>query len=480
MRTRIILAVLAVAVIAAGSFWWLRAGRQAAIVDRVLPAMPDMADAPAELRERVRAADAEARHRLTALRGLAALARLYHSNGYLEQAMRCYAGLEKLEPNQPRWFHYDATILGGYGEIGRAEKLWRRVLQLAPDYIPARLRLGECLLKTDRLAEATAMYDSVLKRDPGNPYAMLNLARIDMEHHDWAKARPLLESVVRKTNFTLGYDLIVTLYDKIGLRTQANEIRGAAKASGAYHDLPDPWMNELMDVCYDPYRLGLVAGLAAHNGSPARAVQLLKRAIALAPNDVSSHFQLAGVSEMQRNFKEALAEYQECTVLDPHFSDGWAHLSDLQSRMGDKGAAARTLAQGLVQCPDSPGLHLMRARRLRDAGRAGEAIREYEISIRLRPNEPEAYTQLGRLLIGLGRVDAGMREMRLALEADPGDPMALGVMAFHAISTNDEAAARRWLVRVVDQPRVPQAQTDKLLAAYRQTFGHAWTPEKGQ
>jgi tetratricopeptide (TPR) repeat protein len=469
---------------AAGGVWWWRAGAQWKIVEAARPDMPDLSTASvatnpialAALREHIRAADARARRRLTAARGLAELGPLYQANGYLEEAARCYAGLEKLAPSQPRWPHFHATILAGYGEIEPAMELWRRVIQLAPDYVPARLRLGDCLLKSNRPTEAATAYDAVLKLSPNNPYALLNLARIDLEAQRWDQARARLETVVQQTNFALGYDLIVSLYERIGLRQQAAAIRGSAKASGAYRDPPDPWLDGLMEVCFDPYRLALVAGVAGVSGDTATARRLLERAIALAPSDVSAHFQLGGLALTQRDHQLAREQFESCTVLAPDFSDGWAQLSALQEQMGEHANAERTLAAGLAHCPNSPGLHLMRARRLRETGLAAEAITEFETSIRLRPNEPEAYTELGSLYIELGEMDAGIRKMHEALEADPGDPMALGVLAFHAISTNNEAEANRWLQRVANQPRIQSGQSEPLLRAYRQTFGRDWKP----
>ncbi len=478
MKIRIIAIALACVVAAAFGFEWWRTGRPARIVAEVLPPLPDLSNAVPALRERIGAADARARRRFTAQAGLTELARLYQANGLLEEAARCYTGLERLDPSNPRWWHYHATILGGYGEIDRAEALWQRVIQLAPDYIPPRLRLGDCYLKSDRLDEATAAYEGVLKISPDNPYALLNLGRIDMERQRWDQARTKLEQVVRQTKFTLGYDLIVHLYEQMGLRTLAASIRGASKASGAYLDPPDPWLDELMDACYDPYRLGLVAGFAAHTGQTATAFRLLRRAMDLAPNDVTLRFQMGGIDVSQQDLKGAEEEFKRCTLLDPNFSDGWAQLSDVQERQGAHADAEQTLTEGLKHCPNSPGLHLMRARRLHAAGRNGEAIAEYQASIHFRPNEPEAYTELGSLYIDLGNADAGIREMQKALEADPGDPMALGIMAFHAVSTNNEPEARRWLNRVVIQPRVPHEQTATLIDAYQQAFGRKWVPDK--
>ncbi len=476
---RILILIFCV-VLAGGGFWWWRyAGERQAIVARALPAVPDLSPVLPVLRDRIVAAQQRARSRFTASPGLAELSRLYHANGFLDEAARCYTGLEELAPTEARWLHRHATILAGYGEIADGTRLWRQVIRLAPDYIPARLRLGDCLLKSNQNAEAATAYADVLRINPDNSYALLGLARIDLEAGRWDQARTRLEAVVSQTNYSLGYDLIVSLYERLGLREQAAAIRGANKASGAYRDPPDPWLEELNDDCFDSYRLSLAAGLATSFHDRAKAVSLLERAIALAPEDVSCHFQLGCLSVEQHNIPVAREQLELCTTLAPDFSDGWARLSDLQAQIGENLAAESTLTAGLKHCPSSPGLHLMRARNLRKAGRGEEAVNEFLISIRLRPNEPDALVELGSLYIETGRVGEGVQKLNEALDADPGDPAALGILAFYAVSTANETESRRWLERVVNQPRVPREQVGRLLDAYRQTFGRDLVPAKG-
>ena len=477
MKTRsLLLAVVAIALAAGGAWWWQQAGGQQAVVSEALPPVPDLSAVPAVLRERVNAADARARSRLSAAKGLAELSRLYHSNGFLAEAIRCYVGLEQLAAAEPRWKHLHATILAGYGEIEPAVELWRTVLTLDPHYVPARLRLGDCELKANHANEAAAAYSEVLRQSPTDAYALLGLARIDLEASRWDQARQRLEAVVRQTNFNLGYDLIVSLYERLGLHAQASAIRGSAKASGAFRDPPDPWLDELLDVCFDPFRLALSAGVSARIGDPATAIRLLHRALELAPDDVSNHFQLGLLHLAQGDTKSAREQFELCITLAPDFADGWAQLSALQAQAGEKSAAEKTLAKGLQACPNSPGLHLMRARNLRQAGVPGEAITEFQNSIRFRPNEPDAYIELGQTYIELGHEKEGIQKIREALEADPGEPMALGVLAFYNISTNNETEAQFWLTKVANQPRSDRNQVEQLKAAFQQQFGRAFQP----
>ena len=123
MKTRrisILLGVLVLLGVGSGLWWWQQAGVRSQIVSAALPPMPDLSASPPAMVERIRAADTRARKRTTAERGLVELAQLYHANGFLEQAVQSYAGLEQLEPGEPRWWHLHASILAGYGEADDA------------------------------------------------------------------------------------------------------------------------------------------------------------------------------------------------------------------------------------------------------------------------------------------------------------------------------------------------------------------------
>jgi tetratricopeptide (TPR) repeat protein len=478
MKTKLLSITAVLLALAGGLFaWsWLRAAPAQAAVAAALPALPDLSDAPEPLRARIAGALERARSRFHARDGLAELSRLYHANGFLDEAVRCYAGLEQLEPAEPRWPHLHATIVAGYGESGTALTLWRKTVQLAPDYVPARLRLGDCLLKDNQPAEAAAAYDAVLAQEARNPYAALGLARLDLEAKRFDQARTRLESLVRQTNYQLGYDLIVSLYERLGLHERAETIRGMNKASGAYRDPPDPWLDGLIEDCYDSYRLAMVAGFTSRAGDPTKARRLLERAVTIAPTDVSAQFQLGLLCSEQGDFAAAREHLERCNQLAPDFADAYAHLSELQAKSGDPAGAERTLATGLTKCPQSPGLHLLRARKLKAEGHVDEAINEYMVSIRYRPNEPDAYIELGNTFISLGYDDKGVEQMRLALETDPANPMALAIVAFHAIQTGDESAAHQWLARVEAQPRISDDYSLRLFEAYRNKFGRDWKP----
>lgn len=454
----------------AGAYYWHRSEQRAAIFAAAIPAQPDLSHWPQPMRDRVAAA--ERRLATEPVGALAELGQLYHANGFFTEAVQCYAGLEQLDPKNARWPHLHATILAGYGDTGPALPLWQRAVAVAPDYVPAKLRLGDVYLRRDDLASAARIYHEILADHPDESYATLGLARCEFEAEHWQKARELLEPLVARTSFVLGYDLITTVYERLGMEDQARAIRARERASGAYRDPVDPWVDDLAEDCYDVYRLSLASGAAQRNGDISTAFRRIEQALALAPDQATLHFQLGGLNRQTKAYSKARECFEKTTRLQPDFSDGWAQLGAICLLVGDRTAADHAVLEGLRHCPNSPGLHLQNATRLERDGRSEESIAEFRESIRLRPNEADAYLGLAKLLINLKREEEALTAVDQALVAEPDNPLALSIHAFAAIVAGDEAAARRWTHRAENQPRVERVDLDRMRAAYRTKFGH--------
>jgi tetratricopeptide (TPR) repeat protein len=455
---------------AAGYSLW-RLTEQHAAVAAGIPPRPDLSSFPAELRQRVDECERRARSGPDRIAALGELSRLYHANGFLSEASQCYQGLLQVDAADPRWSHRLATIVAGYGQLDDALPLWRRTVKLAPEHVPALLRLGDALLKSDRRDEAGKVYARVLDREPNNSYALLGLARMDVDAGRWESARGRLEVVVQQSNYGLGYDLLPTVYEHLGETARAEAIRARYKASGAYYDVPDPWVDELVQDCYDTYKISAAAGTADHVGDTRGAIRILEKALALSPGKAVFQFQMAGFYLRLGDYASARRYYERCTVLDPAFADGWAQLADLLMKTGDREASERALAAGLANCPGSPGLHLEWGHRLSEAGLFAEAIQEFQKTIRLRPQEADGYIELAGAYFRLNRIEEGVAELKESLKIEPENPMALSTLSFVSIKSGDQAAARDWLRHVRQQPRILPENREALEKAFREQFG---------
>ena len=471
-RTVLVLVVVLLLLAASGAgLASQRARARVAAVVAALPPRPELNGWPAEFGNRLESCERRARAGENSVEALGELSRLLHANGFLPEAAQCYVALEQLDPGNARWAHRHATIHAGYGQADAAIALWEHVIKRVPDYLPARLRMADLLLKTNQLEAARTAYEDVLTRSPDEPYAHLGLARCDVETERWDAARTRLEKLVAQTQYQLGYDLIVTVYERLGLEQNAANVRGQMMASGAYRDYPDPWVDELYSDSYDLYQLALTAGMAERSGDITTAVRRLERALSLDPQNHSLHFQLGLTYQKSNDIGRARQHLEKATALDPTFADAWAHLSSLHAAAGDQASADRLLAQGLRHNPGSFGLRLMRGRRLKDAERYAEAAQEYQLAVAARPNSPDGYIELALTYLRIGEVSAGVENLKRALIAEPEHPTALTTLGLHAIGVGDETDARHWIERARAQPRVRRDHLQTLERNFQAKFG---------
>jgi tetratricopeptide (TPR) repeat protein len=470
-RARLLLTLFAAAVFGTAGWWgWRNTSRQHTVA-RHLPAVPVLSGWPATLADQIADAENEARSWSKSVSGLVALSRLYHANGFFSEALLCYEGLQRLEPREARWPHLAAGIQALYGRVEVAGPLYRRATELAPDYLPAWIRLGDVLVKANQPAEAARVYEAALQRLPNHPYALLGLARCAMARGDWVGARTSLnEAVARHPDFIGALSLLVTVSEHFNDRPTADALRERI-GRREFTDLPDPWLDELADVCFDAYRLSVTAAIASSAGDPTRALELLDAAIALAPRNSSFRRQAAQIHVNGRNFAAARAHLEQAVAANAADSDAWLLLISTLRELGQNDAAVSALSRGLVHCPLSPSLRLEYARWLKATGRLEEAATEFRRGYELRPSEASPLVELAQVLFATGRDQDALAALHLALERQPGHPMAQATLTFHAISQRDEATALRRWADVRGQPKTPAEVVQGLRQAFQQQFG---------
>lgn len=457
--------------VGAAAVWWWRANARDEILHASLPREPAFAGLSAEFAQRLSTSDQLIRRGSGGTAALAELGQLYHANGFLPEAVQCYRGLAQLDPANARWPHRLACIYAGYGQLDDGLPLWQRVIRVAPDYLPARIRMGDVLLKLNRPAEAADAYAAVLAREATNAFALTGLARIDLAAGQVAPAREKLERAASASGGRIGGDLLATACEQLGDHARAETLRARAKASGAFHDPPDPWMDEIFDDCFDVYRVTVAAGFADHAGDSARAQRLIERALKLDPKHAPALFQSGTFALQRHDLEKARQDFEACVAVAPDNSDAWARLSKVSLERGDQAAAARVLAAGLARNPDSGALLGEQARRLTAAGRHAEAAAALERAVRVRPDDADTLVRLASAYFRLERLDEGAAALRRALAAEPEHPAALTTLTMHAIGSGDEAAAREWFRHVRAQPRVPTDLAADLAGEFRRRFG---------
>jgi tetratricopeptide (TPR) repeat protein len=470
-RPTIVLSVATLAVLAGGIFLGAVVTQVREKVSANLPARPALDASRVELRSRLAEAERQAKGWWRPVDGLEELARLYHANGFLPQASSCERALMDVDPTNARWPYLLAHTLGGYGELEEASQLVQRAIDLSPDYLPARIRLGDMLLKENEVERAAAVYSEVSARDPDNGYAAFGLARTDLAAGRATAARDRLQQLVaRQPTFTPAWTLLLNIDEQLGDTQAAEAHRLLSGSSGRPRDMPDAWIDELMDDCYDPYRLAVAASAADPADDQARARQLLERAVAVAPSEDLAHRLLGNLLSDLGELSGARLYLERATALNPNEPDNWSALVRVLKTMGDATAANRALDSGLGHCPRSSALLLERGRRYAALGQNEAAIVDFEAARRLHPEQGSAYIEIALAHFRLDRLEAGIAELRRVMTVEPDHPIALVLLARYAINTGDEAGAREWVRRVRLQRKITPKDRDAVVAEYRRAF----------
>lgn len=428
--------------LAAGGTWLARDFRDRRAWAAARPPIPDLTAWPAAFQSRLRTEDARTAHWPPSPAALGDLGVLYLANGFSVQAETCLRAVCRYEPANARWPHLLGSLLAGYGRLEEALPFFQTAVARNPGDIPARLRVGDILLKMNRPEASAAAYREVLKIAPTDPYAMRGLARIDLQEGRWSAARLQLEAAVRANpDFPAAFNLLASIYERAGDKERAEESRQRAEALGRFRDLPDPWVDDLWQVCYDVYRLQVTAATRVSTRQARAALPVLERALKLAPANAYLERQIGNLRRDLGDLAAAREHLENAVGLQPEEAAAYLDLIGVYKAQNDSAARSRILAQALRQCPNDAGLHYERGLECVTAGQFETAVTSFQTAIRLSPEKVPAYFQLALVLFRLGRSDEAVGALETALVHEPDYGPGLQALIRYRITQHQAAAA---------------------------------------
>lgn len=450
---------------------WMDSRNRQQLAEGSIPPRPDLTGKPQALLDRIRKNENNIRAGQETLKSLSALSRLYHSNGYYDEAIQNYQGLIRLDSDNPRWPHRLAGIYSKYGQLDLALPYLKQTVKLDSNYAPAWIRLGNAQFKNNQTQDALTAFSKALDCDPNHPHALFGMARVKAEEGDWKTVRDHLELARKHSKVRLGIDLLVTAYEQLGMKREVLRIVGEGKVTSQHNEMPDPWITELFDDCYDDYQLALAAGAAEYNGEIETAKRRLQQAISLAPQNAHYPTQLGILLKNTGRSDEAIQYLNAAIGIDPSQSDPWAYLITIYKEKGEAAKAEGLLESGLQHCPESYDLRMEKGRLHSARGHYQNAIQFYLAAADVRFDAARPLIEASTNYFKLEQIDQGIEALQKALTAEPGHPVALTTLAYAAIATNHRKLADEVFEKIKHQPRVPEKDLKLLGDKYRSTFG---------
>jgi tetratricopeptide (TPR) repeat protein len=426
------------------------------------------------------------------------------------------------EPANCQVLSLEAVAYTGLSKTDEALKSFEDALRHCPSYLPALEGAAQIGFQRQNMS-AIPLLERILKLEPGNLPAHGMLASLYVHAGDCQKALPHYGASAALLNSQpaarqgYGHCLAVT-GDLRGAIEQFQELVASHPVAANRCELADlQWRNqagadamktlqpELDAKTYAP-AFSLAANIAESMGDTPRAVQLLRQAILLAPDDEGNYIDFAnlafahnsfqvgidmlnagleriptaaplylarGILEMQSSKQQdAVADFEKAHSLDAKLSLSMDALGIVKSQQHNDTASLSIYREQARQNPNDALLHYLLAEQLSESDSASpavttEAIASAKRSVELDPEYAPARVLLAKLYLTTDKPDLALRETSVILARNPQDESALyqAMMASRRLGRKDETQAFANRLRDARQQNAEKQQK----ASYRLT-----------
>jgi len=402
------------------------------------------------------------------------LGKLYHANHYYDQAVIAYRLAMEFESENPHWSYLLASVHHQRGENESARALLKCTIVLAPNYSPAMLKLADNYFKTGKTEKAKAYYGHRLSLSPGDPYALLGLARIALDRSEWEIAEAHLEKAIESDpKFGDAHRMLASVHGHFDRNEEMKQALDQAARSLRFHPASDPWIDALEDLCYDTEQL-LVLGAKAIAALDMEAAlnKFYRRAMKLDPENPKVHLAMGKAFFMVGQRKQAREFFKKTIELNSKSDEAYFQLGLILRTERRFKEAEKMLLKALNFQPNNPNVYNNLGVTLLEQGKFREAIEYLKQAIEIYPEHINARYNLGMSLWGSGKTEEAIAQYNQVLKLKPAWPTAANSLAW-ILATNKNEDIRngneavRWaLVASRGEGRKNPEYLDTLAAAY--------------
>ena len=225
---------------------------------------------------------------------------------------------------------------------------------------------------------------------------------------------------------------------------------------------------EILQAAPDHTDVLYLLGVIAHQtGQPAQAVDLIRRALAIAL-DAERYNRLGVLCQEQDRLDDAIAAYQQALEHAPGFAEAHYNLGNAYRTKGEMGAAAECFRRAVDGDPDNAGAVAGLGRALKTLGRAEDAVPFLKRAVVLTSDDADLYCDLGDALQTLGRLSDAKTAYQQSLQLNPKLSRAWYSAGCAENSRKDYAAALAFFRSALEiHPDWPEAQHNLGLALFK-------------
>jgi tetratricopeptide (TPR) repeat protein len=349
--------------------------------------------------------------------------------------------------------HYNlAVILMREGNAAGAISEYERTLAINPQHAQAHNNLGVAYDARGERKKALEAFKKATVADPNYAEAFFNLGLSYFAANDNPRATKAFEQALKlEPSSAAPYTQLGTLYLKQGQKDRAVEaFKKAIDAANEQEKKGSKWGIVRRSLSgrrtTDAHRGLALAYLAS--GKADEAVNTLKDAVKVLPDDPSARRALAEAYVAQGKLDEAVAELQKRLELEPTTESRLDLAGVLVKKRQGKQAEA-LYRETLKAEPHNHQARVGLVDLYLEQGRLGEAEKMLEERVKEDPNDAQSLARYGILHSRMGRPDKALPALETATERDPSNLEARAELGFLYFRGGDIDKASRLLQDVL-------------------------------
>ena len=317
-------------------------------------------------------------------------------NAEAEAAWRMVA---KAHPSSPEAYAHLGLLEVRQEHFKEAVPLYRKALTLRPKLPGVELNLGLALFKSGDLKQAIVEFKPLLKsQPPSSPEAQRLTILLGMAHYglgEYAAAAPYLKQAAANDPQNLPLRLALA---------------HSCIWSKQYQCVLDTY-HEILTLNAESAEADMLAGEAQDEmKNHVAAIEQFHAAVKANPKEPDVHFGLGYLLWTQKQYSEAVSEFQAELANNPIHLQAMIYLADTQMKLNHPEAAQPLLEAALRLDAGRELTHLDLGILYAKAGRRDDALREMKEAARLAPEDVDVHWRLGRLYRSMGRNDEAKAE----------------------------------------------------------------------
>lgn len=336
------------------------------------------------------------------------------------EAEVCYRRAHLLEPASFRWAYYLGLIEAVQGKYDEAAATLQLAVCLDPDYLPAELNLGDCLLASGKWEVATELYEAILLKHPDSAYGYYGLGRVQAVRKNLSGAvESFRKACALFPNFGPAHYGLAQTYKRLGNREESlKELTLYDRNETSVPNMSDLLVDEIRALNVNPLEQMRLGMELAQEGRLEEAVAAHEKAVEITPELVGAHVNLISLYGRLGQFANGEKHFQAAVQLDPKHPGSYFNHGLLLASQGKFLEAEEAFRKTLEINPRFPDAHTNLGTMLEAQDKLSEAMGEYRKVLANSPNDSRALFNLGRILVNQENYQEGIQYLLKSITTD--------------------------------------------------------------